>query len=106
MSYADTEAHRHINTLFTLCDSWTNCLTKTVCSTSLLFSRTYQTCLIRATERKTVGQTVCQTVACSVQVRGPTYWLANHSLHTVNRVTYYIIMCVVKHGAVGGAAAE
>jgi len=40
---------------------------QTVCSTSLLFSRTfsrtYHTCLIRATERETVGQTVCQTVA-------------------------------------------
>jgi len=29
----------------------------------LTFSRTYQACWIRATERETVGQTVCQTVA-------------------------------------------
>jgi len=52
--------------VFTLCDSLTNCL---LCDSAvqshvrLMFNRTYQTCLIRATECETVGETVCQTVA-------------------------------------------
>ena len=52
--------------VFTLCDGLTNCLLYESALQShvrLTFSRTYQTYLIRATERETVGQTVCQTVA-------------------------------------------
>jgi len=56
-------------TTFTLCDSWTNCLANcrslyeyaVQSHVRLSFSRTYQTYLIRATERETVRQFVKQS---------------------------------------------
>ena len=47
--------------------------------------------MIRATERVTVGQTVCQTVARSMQMRGPAYRLAitahRKQSHTLRQIT-------------------